>query len=99
MIRRALFAAVFLLYASLAVADKPRTYDEGRGELLYSTHCVACHNSQVHWRDKKLAMDWSSLLLQVRHWEGFSRLGWTDDDVLAVARYLNTMHYRYAAPD
>lgn len=81
------------------MADELRTYDAGRGELLYATHCIGCHNSQVHWRDKKLATDWPHLLAEIRHWEGFARLGWTGDDVTAVAKYLNAMHYHYAPPD
>lgn len=99
MIWRSLAAMLALLYGSLAVADQQRTYDAGRGELLYSTHCIGCHNSQVHWRDKKLATDWSHLRVEVRHWEGFTGLGWTEDDVNAVASYLNTVHYHFPLPD
>ncbi len=36
-----------------------------RGELLYSTHCVTCHTTQVHWRGNKQAYDWDSLKFQV----------------------------------
>ena len=36
---------------------------ETRGELLYSTHCNACHTSRIHWRDKKLASGRRSLLI------------------------------------
>lgn len=31
--------------------------DAVRGELLYATHCIACHSDKVHWRDKKLVTD------------------------------------------
>ena len=99
MIRRTLLAALCALFADLAIADGQRTYDPSRGELLYSTHCIACHGTQVHWRDKKLATDWPRLLSEVRHWEGFARLKWTDDDVAEVARYLNAMYYHYAATE
>lgn len=99
MIHRSLVAVLCLIFANLVAADEQQKYVAGRGELLYSTHCIVCHTSQVHWRDKKLATDWSRLLTEVRHWDGFARLGWTDDDVVAVAKYLNTMHYHYAAPD
>ena len=58
-----------------------------------------CCIRRIAWRDKKLATDWSRLLSEVRHWEGFARLEWSEDDVDSVARYLNTMYYRYAAPD
>jgi mono/diheme cytochrome c family protein len=26
-----------------------------RGERLYTTHCIACHSTQMHWRDKWVA--------------------------------------------
>lgn len=68
---------------------------EQRGELLYSTHCVSCHTSEVHWRDKRLATDWASLKAQVRRWESNIGLGWGEDDVVAVARYLNALHYHF----
>jgi mono/diheme cytochrome c family protein len=69
-----------------------------RGELLYATHCIACHTTEVHWRQKKLAVDWTSLNQQVRRWAGNAGLGWSDDDIVEVARYLNTAYYRFEAP-
>lgn len=99
MISRSLLVILFFLFANFTIAVEQRQYDVGRGELLYSTYCIACHDSQVHWRDKKLATDWSSLMSEVRHWEGFARLGWTDDDVRAVTRHLNAKYYHYVAPD
>jgi mono/diheme cytochrome c family protein len=68
------------------------------GELLYSTHCIACHTTQIHWRQKKLATDWASLDAQVRRWAGNAGLGWSDEEIADVARYLNAVHYRFAAP-
>lgn len=69
--------------------------DSARGELLYATHCVACHSTEIHWRDKKLATDWTSLKAQVRRWQGVSGLGWRDEDITLVARHLNALHYHY----
>ncbi|HMA06715.1 MAG TPA: cytochrome C [Ramlibacter sp.] len=69
-----------------------------RGELLYTTHCVACHDTQVHWRDGKLALDWDSLKVQVRRWQQIGRLGWDEADIDEVARYLNWIIYRYPQP-
>lgn len=98
MISRSLFVTLILLFANSASAAERRSYEAGRGELLYSTYCIACHDAQVHWRDKKLATDWSSLMSQVRHWEGFARLGLSDDDVHFVARYLNARYYHHVVP-
>lgn len=69
-----------------------------RGELLYSTHCIACHATQMHWREKRLATDWPSLSAQVRRFQGVAKLGWNDDDILEVTRYLNDTIYRFPSP-
>jgi mono/diheme cytochrome c family protein len=70
-----------------------------RGELLYTTHCVACHNEQMHWRQFRLATDWPSLKEQVQRWQSTAKLRWSDEDVEAVAGYLNDSIYRYVRPD
>ncbi|MDP1646637.1 MAG: cytochrome C [Rubrivivax sp.] len=66
----------------------------GRGELLYATHCIACHSEQVHWRDRKVASDWPRLKQEVHRWQAVAQLGWTEADVVDVARYLNEIIYR-----
>lgn len=81
-----------LLLAGPAAAQTPAPQ---RGELLYGTHCIACHSTQIHWRDKKQATDWSSLKEQVRSWQQRSMLGWSDGDIEDVARHLNDTIYRY----
>jgi HlyD family secretion protein len=69
-----------------------------RGELLYTTHCIACHTTQVHWRDKRLVKDWASLQGQVFRWQNNTGLGWTVEDINEVARYLNAQFYRFPEP-
>jgi len=69
-----------------------------RGELLYSTHCIACHDTQLHWRERKLATDWTHLKAEVNRWQKTTGLQWRDDDVTEVARYLNTRYYHFPAP-
>jgi hypothetical protein len=68
---------------------------QSRGELLYATHCISCHTTQMHWRDEKAATDWSSLKAQVRRWQGAISLGWSEDDIVEVARHLNQTIYRF----
>jgi len=69
-----------------------------RGELLYATHCGACHSAQMHWREQKLATSWTTLRAQVRRWQGVAQLGWSEADVDEVASYLNATIYRYPEP-
>lgn len=81
-------------------AAAPTARAESRGELLYSAHCVACHTTQVHWRDKKLATNWPSLQAQVQRWQGVAKLKWNDADILDVTRFLNESFYHFAqTPD
>jgi mono/diheme cytochrome c family protein len=99
MLRRSILVLLFGLSGNFADAAQEPARDASRGELLYSTRCIACHTSQVHWREKKLATDWNSLQSQVRRWQGASGLGWSDQDIAEVARYLNSLHYHYPVPD
>ena len=66
---------------------------EPRGELLYSIHCLGCHTEKMHWRDARAATDWPGVVAQVRKWQSASSLLWDEQDVLAVARYLNDSFY------
>lgn len=68
---------------------------QNRGELLYSTHCGACHTAQMHWRASKAVTDWTSLRAEVRKWQLAASLAWSEDDVLDVARYLNDSIYHF----
>jgi mono/diheme cytochrome c family protein len=82
---------------AIAVAAQPAP-SMSRGELLYSTQCVGCHTTQVHWRDKRLATDWASLRAQVFRWQANTGLAWSEGEIAAVTRYLNDLYYRYPAP-
>ena len=64
-----------------------------RGELLYTTHCISCHTTQMHWRNDRQAHDWDSLKMQVRRWQGNASLQWGDADIAEVARHLNDTIY------
>lgn len=66
--------------------------------MLYQNHCVACHTTQVHWRDQRLATDWPSLRAQVRRWERNTGLTWSEEDIEAVSQYLNQLYYQFPEP-
>ena len=85
-----------IFLASVCSAGHAASQTEpSRGELLYSTHCIACHTTQAHWRDKRLATDWKSLVHQVRRWQSNAHLGWNEDDIAEVTRYLNQLYYHF----
>ena len=99
MLQKSILALLFILSGNLAYAGAQPPRGATRGELLYSTHCITCHSTQVHWRSKKLATDWTSLKGEVRRWQEVSGLGWVDDDISEVARYVNALYYHYPKPD
>lgn len=74
-------------------------HGESRGELLYATHCSACHTSKIHWREQKLAIDWNSLKVQVRRWQASIGLGWSEEEIMDVTHYLNAVHYGFPVTD
>lgn len=84
---------------SFAHADAPLFGDAARGELLYATHCIACHSDKIHWRDTKLVTNWNGLQSEIGRWQAIEGLRWNRDDIADVARYLNVIYYRYPAPE
>ena len=96
-----LLARILLLTAvqtASSIAHAQAATGPTRGQLLYTTHCIACHNSEMHWRDQRQAMDWESLTQQVRRWQATEALQWGDDDIVEVARHLNDTIYRFPRP-
>ena len=88
----ALAAAAALLAFAAARADATR------GALLYDNHCIACHSTQMHWRDQRQAKDWTSLRALVRRWQGAAQLNWSDEELDDVSRHLNERFYRFEEP-
>lgn len=84
----------FFLVCTAVSGAPAQPGDASRGQLLYSTHCVECHTTQMHWRARRQVRDWESLKAQVRRWQGEARLQWTEQDIDAVARHLNATIYR-----
>ena len=66
-----------------------------RGQMLYDTHCIACHSKEVHWRARRLVSDWPSLAAETRRWQANLGLGWSNDEIADVVKYLNRTIYRF----
>jgi mono/diheme cytochrome c family protein len=98
MIRKSMLVPLLLLLGHPARAEAQPTLDTQRGQLLYSTHCVACHSDRIHWRDRKLVKDWQSLRSEVHRWQEVAGLRWSAGDIEAVSQYLNTVYYHYPTP-
>ena len=92
-------AGFALPFNNLAHADGQIDNDASRGKLLYSLHCVSCHNEQKHWLANKKVSDWPSLVSQVKLWQNISNLKWDNNDIESVAKHLNTVYYHYPLPN
>jgi len=91
--------ALCLFWGMHAFAHAQSKLGESRGELLYATHCSACHTSKIHWREQKLATDWNGLKVQVRRWQASIGLSWSEEEITDVAHYLNAIHYGFPVAD
>lgn len=69
-----------------------------RGQLLYETHCIECHTTQMHWRSRKLARDWGTLRAQVTRWQAVAKLNWSEQEIDDVTHYLNDTIYQFPPP-
>jgi mono/diheme cytochrome c family protein len=93
--RRGFFMLAIIAATTFSPVAVPSAMAQSRGELLYATHCISCHTTQMHWRDKRSANNWPSLKLQVRRWQDAASLAWVDSDILDVSGYLNTTIYHF----
>lgn len=85
-----------VLSVPVSVLAEQIGYSANRGQLLYSLHCASCHDTEVHWREKKLATNWSALLEQVNRWQKNLSLEWNSSDIDDVAGYLNETYYHFS---
>ena len=95
---RAGLQAALALSAWLVAAGTATAQDrapQARGELLYSTFCVACHTTQMHWRDKRIATDLPGLRVQVMRWQGNIGQNWEQKDIDEVTNHLNRTYYKF----
>jgi mono/diheme cytochrome c family protein len=72
--------------------------DVQRGRLLYETHCIACHTTQAHWRDKHIVKSWGDLLYQVARMQKNAGQDWNSAEIGDVAAYLNEQFYKMPCP-
>jgi hypothetical protein len=95
---RAGFPAMLALAVWFVAAGTASAQDrapQARGELLYSTFCVECHTTQMHWRDKRIATDLPGLRAQVRRWQGNIGQNWEQKDIDEVTNHLNRTYYKF----
>ena len=66
-----------------------------RGEMLYTNHCLGCHESLVHIREKRQVKNLDALRAKVIRWSQELELKWSSDEIADVMLYLNMRYYHY----
>ena len=90
----ALIGTALMLAAALTASAAPNA-GASRGELLYTTYCIGCHTTQVHWRDRRQARNWDTLKAEVARWQKTAGLALDATDIDALAAYLNGLYYHF----
>lgn len=67
-----------------------------RGELLYKNHCLQCHESNLHIREKHKANNVNAIRSEVTRWAKQLSLKWSTYDIEDVVDYLNNRYYHYS---
>jgi mono/diheme cytochrome c family protein len=93
-----LVLACMHLLMGTAQAGEAVDADAQRGRLLYETHCIGCHTTQAHWRDKRIVKTWEDLLYQVTRMQANAGQQWNVAEVVDVAAYLNEQFYKLPCP-
>jgi len=64
-----------------------------RGQLLYENHCMGCHESVVHVRERRSAKTLAELRGEIARWAEELKLEWRADEIDDVRDYLNSRYY------
>lgn len=76
-----------LAFAPMAIAES--------GEELHAAECTQCHGSSVYTRPDRKVKNMSQLNAQIMRCSTMLNKQWFDEDVQAVADYLNKTYYRF----
>lgn len=77
-------------------SGEPRTIPAAsRGQLFYENHCLACHESVVHIRERHKVRTMDDLRAWVVLWAEELNLNWGPSEVEEVMRHLNRRYYHF----
>ncbi|AGA32506.1 hypothetical protein TVNIR_0816 [Thioalkalivibrio nitratireducens DSM 14787] len=99
---RYLGTALGTLFVATTFAAPSQASDVGLGEKLHQENCVSCHvsmvggdGSELYTRHTRGVESFDSLVTQVNRCNVNLGTGWFDDEVEAVAHYLNENYYQF----
>lgn len=86
---------ITLLSTTILVILPLNSWGADRGRLLYENHCLACHESTVHIREKRLVKNFTDIEKYARRFSKLAGVEWSDDELLQVVSYLNRKFYKF----
>lgn len=86
---------VLSLFVMVLVAFPVTSWGADRGRLLYENHCVACHQSTVHVREKRAVKKFADIEKYARRFAKLAGVEWSDDELIMVVNYLNRTFYKF----
>jgi len=72
--------------------------EDSLGAALYESRCTGCHERSVHTRSPRRAGNFDQIRAYVWRWDRYLGGAWQQDEIDAVARYLNERYYHFACP-
>ena len=94
--------ALPVLVVSAAFSLSVQAADVQLGEKLHQDNCISCHvsmaggdGSGLYTREDRRVNSFDSLVTQVNRCNVNLGVGWFDDEVEAVAAYLNANYYQF----
>lgn len=78
----------------LLSGERSLAADANRGQLLYENHCMVCHTSIVHVRERRKANSREEIEAWIVRWQTELGLNWDSGEVDDVAEFLNQRFYR-----
>ena len=77
------------------ITTEPDTVVLEQGKQLHNTNCVSCHDTSIYTRENRMIKRYESLKTQVQRCATNLNKPWFDDEVDAVAAYLNANYYLF----
>lgn len=87
------FAGIAVLIGAGLLLSFAGTANSERGQLLYENHCMGCHESVVHVRERRHTQTLGELRAQIDRWAKELNLEWGSEEVGDVLDYLNARYY------
>ena len=78
------------------VADPALSAKLATGEKLVKTHCSSCHQTEMYTRAESKITSADALLTQVKACDANIGSGLFDEDMAAIAAYLEVNFYKFA---